>query len=288
MAHSLLRTPFFLFPLFTLAAAPGHRLTTEGKSIPLKAEKFLETKIDFGAGELNAHPNVSSGKLFEGHLSYRPSHPEPEFHYSASGPNGYLTLETHSLKKFFSEGDSKNGWEISFSPKVTHSFDIDLGACKANLDFTALPVEDLKLDLGAGECRVRFDRPNPVEMGKLDISAGASELTVEGLGNARFKKLKFDGGMGSFKLDFSGRAQGDRQAKISVGMGSIEIIFPPDLGVRVYKESGLSSVDFDPDLEKVGDDTYESSNYRSAKSRLIINLSVGLGSAELRRAESNF
>jgi len=282
--RNLLYGTVLISALLNIAASP-RRLITRDEVIDLKNEKFLETKIDFGAGELKLLPNAGSGKLFEGRLAYRPNHGQPDLHYSAGGQTGYLTLETHSLKKIFSDGDPKNQWDISFSPKVSHSFDIDIGACEAEMDFTGLPIEKLKLDLGAGEGRVRFDRPNPVVMEMLDIDAGASELEIKGLGNARFKKLKFDGGMGSFRLDFSGQTAMDGQAEISIGMGEVEIVLPRELGVRVYKEGALSSIDFDGDLEKVGDGVWETENYRTAKRRLIIDLSVGLGSAEVRRAE---
>jgi hypothetical protein len=273
-----------LLSVFLLGSSSRNRATVE-ETIELRNEKMLETRLDLGAGELKLGPKVSGGRLFEGRFSYRPRDFKPEFHYTASRQTGFLTLETRSLKKFLTDRDPKNEWEISFSPEVLHTFDLDLGACEAELDFSGLPVKELKLDLGAGECRVFFEKPNPVEMKKLEIAAGASELTVKGLGNANFNQMKFDGGLGEFRLDFSGDFTGDRQADVSVGLGEIELLFPPGLGVRVYKESGLSSVDFGPDFEEVSDGVWETGNYRRAKSRLLVKLSVGLGSAELRRAE---
>ncbi|MGH8004472.1 MAG: hypothetical protein ACRECJ_07095, partial [Limisphaerales bacterium] len=175
---------------------------------------------------------------------------------------------------------------LRFSTEVTHAFDINIGACEAKLDFSGLPIEEMAFDLGAGDCKIFFHTPNPVEMRRLEINPGASELVIIGLGNARFQKLDFDGGVGDFTLDFFGDFEGDRYADISLGLGSIEILFPPGLGVRVHKDGALSSVDFDPDLEEVSDGVWESSNYARAKNRLIIDLSIGMGSAELKRAEN--
>jgi hypothetical protein len=273
-----------LFSLFLLGSSSRNRATVE-EAIDLKNEKMLETRLDFGAGELKLGPKAASGRLFEGRFSYRPRDFKPDLHYTSSRQTGFLTLETKSLKKFLTDRDLKNEWEVSFSPQVSHAFDFDLGACEAELDFSGLPVEELKLDLGAGECRIFFEKPNPVEMEKLEISAGASELTLKGLGNANFRQLKFDGGLGEFRLDFSGDFSGERQADISVGLGEIELLFPSGVGVRVYKESGLSSIEFGADFEEVSGDVWETENYHSAKSRLVIKLSVGLGSADLRRAE---
>lgn len=262
------------------------RTVTEEKKIPLKNEKTLETTLDFGAGKLELKPLHSSANLFEGRFTFKPGKIEPEVRYSASRTVGRLDLETHSIKKLFSDQNGKNEWDLRFSTEVTHAFDIDLGACEAKLDFSGLPIEEMAFDLGAGDCEVFFHSPNPVEMKLFEVSAGASELTIIGLGNARFQKLDFDGGVGDFTLDFSGDFDGDHYADISIGLGSVEIRFPPELGVRVHEDGVLSSVDFDPDLEEVSDGIWESSNYRTAKNRLVIDLSIGMGSAELKRAEN--
>lgn len=284
----LLRT-IPLFAVMMMAAltqsAQSAQTVTEKKTIPLKGEKTLETNLDFGAGELHLRPASDAADLFEGRFTFHPGRIEPEVNYSSDRQKGRLDLKTHSIRKLFSDRNPKNEWELAFSKKVTHTFDISLGACEATLDFSGLPIEEMEFSLGAGDCDVYFHSPNPVEMDRLKIESGASQLRIAGLGNARFKKLNFDGGVGDFKLDFSGEWSGDRYADISVGLGSVEIRFPPELGVRVYKDGALSSVDFDPDLDRVSDGVWESSNYRSAKNRLIINLSVGLGSAALRRAE---
>ncbi|HXF48812.1 MAG TPA: toast rack family protein [Verrucomicrobiae bacterium] len=275
--------------LLTLALlaqnARAGRTVTEEKTIPLKNEKTLETTLDFGAGELELKSTRSSASLFEGRFTFRPGRIEPEVRYSASRTVGRLDLETHSIKKLFSDRDARNEWDVRFSTEVTHVFEINIGACEATLDFSDLPVEELSLDLGAGDCKVAFNTPNPVEMKRLEINAGASELVIFGLGNARFQRLDFDGGVGDFTLDFSGDFEGDRYAEISVGLGSIEIRFPPELGVRVHKDGAFSSVDFDPDLDEVSDGVWESSNYTRAKNRLTIDLSIGMGLAELKRAE---
>jgi len=275
----------FVMPTLTPTAL-ARRTVTEQKTIPLKNEKTLETSLDFGAGEVELKPLSGRVNLFEGHFTFRPGKIEPEVRYSASRTVGRLDLETHSIKKFFSDNDARNEWDLRFSTEVTHAFDIDVGACEAKLDFSGLPIEEMLFDLGAGDCEIFFHAPNPVEMKRLEINAGASELTIIGLGNARFQNLNFDGGMGDFTLDFSGDLDGDRHADISVGLGSVEIRFPPELGVRVHKDGALSSVDFDPDLEEVSDGVWESSNYSRAKNRLTIELSIGMGSAELKRAEN--
>ncbi|MCI0595617.1 MAG: toast rack family protein [candidate division Zixibacteria bacterium] len=284
LSRALQTAAFLLIPALTQTAFAG-RTVTEEKTIPLKGEKTLETTLDFGAGELELKSTGRSANLFEGRFTFRPGRIEPEVRYSASRTVGRLDLETHSIKKFFSDNNARNEWDLRFSTEVTHAFDINLGACEAKLDFSGLPLEELAFDLGAGDCKIFFNAPNPVEMKRLEINAGASELAIFGLGNARFQKLDFDGGMGDFTLDFSGDFEGDRRADISVGLGSVEIRFPPDLGVRVHKDGALSSVDFDPDLEEVSDGVWESSNYARAKSRLVIDLSIGMGSAELKRAE---
>ncbi len=283
LSRTLWMTVLLMVVTLTHPALAG-RTVTEERTVPLKNEKTLETTIDFGAGELELKALSGPSNLFEGRFTFRPGHIEPEVRYSVSRTIGRLDLEAHSIKKFFSDNNARNEWELCFSTEVTHAFEVNIGACEAKLDFSGLPIEELAFDLGAGDCKIFFNTPNPVEMKRLEVNAGASELAIFGLGNAHFQKLDFDGGVGDFTLDFSGDFDGDRYADISIGLGSVEIRFPPELGMRVYKDGALSSVDFDPDLEEVSDGIWESSNYARAKSRLTIDLSIGMGSAELKRA----
>jgi hypothetical protein len=90
-------------------------------------------------------------------------------------------------------------------------------------------------------------------------------------------------GVGSFTLDFTGEFDFEASAEISVGLGSIEIILPEGIGVRVEAEDNwLSSIDLPRrDFDRVDDDIYETENFDAADGKLIIQLEIGLGSADI-------
>jgi ferredoxin len=63
--------------------------------------------------------------------------------------------------------------------------------------------------------------------------------------------MKFEGGVGSYILDFSGSLENEVEVDIKVGLGSITISIPDDIGVKIfYEESFISSIDFPKDIKE--------------------------------------
>ena len=67
-------------------------------------------------------------------------------------------------------------------------------------------------------------------------------LRFSNLGNANFRSLTFQGGAGSYELDFSGQMQEDATVLVQVGLSNLTISVPDDLDVRVRVEGGLSNI----------------------------------------------
>ncbi len=194
----------------------------------------------------------------------------------------YFATETigHHLSDW---KDVDNDFEFSFSPNVELRLNLDIGASETHFDFSDLSVSEMDLNVGAADAEVSFPTLNGAEMKYLTIDAGASKLHVYNLGNARFDDMKFNGGVGSFLLDFTGDLDHEASAEISVGLGSLKIVLPRDIGVRIESEENwLSSIDFPKrGFTKVKDDVYETDNFKSAKGRLTLYLDVGLGSTDV-------
>jgi hypothetical protein len=205
-----------------------------------------------------------------------------DLHESHDRADLYFATETigHHLSDW---KDVDNDFEFSFSPDVQLRLNMDIGASETHFDFSDLSISEMDLNVGAADAEVSFPTLNGTEMRYLTIDAGASKLRVYDLGNARFNDMKFNGGVGSFLLDFTGDLDHEASAEISVGLGSLKIVLPRDIGVRVESEENwLSSIDFSKrKLSRVEDDVYETENFRSAKGRLIIYLDVGIGSTDI-------
>jgi predicted membrane protein len=92
--------------------------------------------------------------------------------------------------------------------------------------------------------------------------------------------------MGDFTLDFTGEFDYEAEAQISVGMGSIEIILPSELAVRLEtEENWFNSIDIPRSrFHKVRgrDGIWETENWDKAGGRLTLILDIGMGSADIR------
>jgi hypothetical protein len=84
-------------------------------------------------------------------------------------------------------------------------------------------------------------------------------------------------------LDFRGELKHRAYVDIDVGLGSLTILLPENLGVRIKKEgSFLSTFSIDADnFEEVESKAYESENFGKTEGELILDIEIGLGSVEI-------
>ena len=257
------------------------------KKIELKGEKHLAVKMDIGAGIIDLKRN-KTGDVLNAEVEYYPKKFEVDIDYQRSKDQGKLYLESKSKKGKGIDIDTEdNYWYLEFSDKIPISFEINVGACEADFDFTGLKIDNLDMDLGASSVEVDFRKPNSERISKINIDVGASELTITGLGNANFEEFSFDGGVGDFTLDFLGEFEHRAYVEIEVGLGSLTILIPKDAGVQIKSESSfLSSVCIDErDFDEVEDDLYESDNFGETEKELVFDIEVGLGSVEVEYIE---
>jgi hypothetical protein len=64
----------------------------------------------------------------------------------------------------------------------------------------------------------------------------------------------------------------------------LTIVVPDEVGARVlYEKNLLSHIDLDRDFSASGEDEYVTDNYESARGRMNIRISSGLGNITVRR-----
>lgn len=179
---------------------------------------------------------------------------------------------------------NRGSWNLDFSDAVPISFEVELGVGKGTFDLSGLQVKDFNLSTGASDVTVTFNTPNQESIENINIETGLSRFVGEKLGNANFRHLNFQGGVGTYTLDFSGQLQHEVDVEIDVGMGSITIIVPSNIGARVfYKQNWLSSIDLEDEFTNEGEGEYRSANYATAEGKMNIRIGSGLGSIKLRR-----
>lgn len=266
---------------FSITFAKKRHLEKIHKEIKFQGEKNLTVKIDFGGGVIDLEKN-KLGNILDAEIEEE-NPDEIDIDYDKIGDKGELYLDSKSKLRHLDFDLDDNYWHLGFPDKIPISFEIDVGACEGEFDFTGLKIDNLDLDLGASSTEITFGKPNPERISKFNLDVGASELKIKGLGNANFDELSFDGGVGDFTLDFSGELKHKAYVDIDVGLGSLTILLPEDIGVRIRREgSFLSSFSIDEDeFEKVESNIYESDNFGKTEGELILDIEVGLGSVEI-------
>ena len=178
-------------------------------------------------------------------------------------------------------GDRTGELHLDLSPTVPVDLSLELGAVEADLDLSGLRVDQLRVESGASEAEVRFDKPNADRMRSLDLRVGAAGLRALRLGNANAGEVRVQAGIGDVDLDFGGAWLQDVALSVQVALGDVELHVPRDVGVRLEVQRLLASVDAG-DLVKRGD-AYYSDNWDRATRRLRITSKTTFGSLRFDR-----
>lgn len=241
-------------------------------------EKELKVKVEYAAGGLQL---IKAKEDLLCRLSRRHAGDglSPRIQYQKNGTTGFLSVgmmqeETINLADF---GDQD--WTFELTDKIPLSLNVELGASKSSFDFTGLRVRDLSVSLGASSSTIEFKTANRDRMNKLQIEAGVSKLTAVGLCNANFERFEFEGGVGSYILDFSGHLSESSRARVSVGVGKVMIRIPKSVPVRLrVDENFFSSVRLDDTrLVRTRGNTYVSEDFDESKSYLDLKIEAGIG-----------
>lgn len=295
------RFPAAAIPVALLLALLAAPVRAERRTVDLESAKEVNLEILFGAGELRILPGAPGGKV-EVELRHASGAEEAAIEYAHEGRVGNLRLscgdedaraflEDENFKiTFDSDRDRRSGrdgakaegeeppheWEISLPADVSFSILIATGASENEIDLSGVRVRHLELKAGAGEVALRFDRPNPVPGGTLHIDTAVSKLEATGLGNGGFRKVRFNGGLGDYRLDFGGRQTQDVLAEVKMGLGKLHLRLPRSLGLKVdCSERALTGLEVDG-LRRRGD-LLVSDNAESADHQMVMELASGLG-----------
>ena len=274
----------------------AEELKHERHNIPLKDEKELDVKIEFGLGDLELKSGTTEGYILESEMTYSRDEFKPIVDYKVVGNRARLKLYTEEDKGRdihfdFGKGKRKHGfstenhWDLRFTNRLPISFDIEMGLGKGDLDFSGLRVSNFKLECGMSDVTVQFKDENAEDIRSFSIETGLGSLEAYGLGNTNMERFNVECGLGSTFLDFSGNFKHNAKGRVTVGLGSIEIIVPKDVGVEVEAErSFLSSISLE-DFDEIDDNVFRSENWRDTKYKIYMVVEIGLGSININWAK---
>lgn len=249
-------------------------------------EKELKVKVEYAAGDFSVR-KVQEDKLYVIQSKTGETSIAPKVSYYKSGSTGFLNLEMDQNTSVDMFDFGKQNWSLEFSDKIPMSYNFELGACNGEFDFTGLRVKDLTLSMGASRANVYFRSPNRDQIYLMKIEAGASKMMMSGLCNANFEKMEFEGGVGSYILDFSGELKRDARANITVGLGKVTIKVSRNANVKLRTdESFFSTCNIsDADFEKKQNGLYLSRNFNSEIPVLDLRVEAGLGKVNIVTTE---
>lgn len=260
----------------------------------------MDLRVEYAAGRLEIGP-AEEGLLYQARLRYRGDSFRPLRSYELSdgtarvrlGLEGRdresdLDLNWRSLKNLdLDDLDEEMGdgrLAVGVGRTVPTSLEVTVGAAEVEMELGGLPLTGLRINTGASETTVRFDAPNPVEMERMEVRSGAAEMELLELANAGLGRMRVEGAVGDVTLDFTGEWRRDMDVTVKMGLGSLSLRIPADVGVRLRKSSLLSSFS-GFGLEKAEDGSYRSDNWSAARHRLELSVDAAFGSIDVRRVD---
>ncbi len=275
------------------AARPDGHAQESGRvqEIGRTTEKEIKVVLASSFGNVSISRG-ESGKIVSVESQTAPEEPPRiDLEYTVRNRIGYLEInlgqdskETPGKKGGIHIGNIDHGtWTLQFSDALPISFDIELGVGRGTFEMTGLQVKDFNLSTGASEVELAFDEPNPLEIENLNIESGMSRFDGRNLSNARFKRFRFQGGVGSYTLDFGGTLKNEVDVDVEVGLGFATIIIPNEVGARVlYEKNWVSRLDCDADFQNNAENEYLTTNFYRVPGKMNITLDSGLGSIKIR------
>ncbi|MGH7483941.1 MAG: toast rack family protein [Longimicrobiales bacterium] len=237
-------------------------------------EEALRVEVEYGIGELSITP-AAGDMLYRARLRYDANTFEPEIDYES----GELHVGIDGDDGVNIRGDEAGELALELGTGVPLTLDLKFGAVEANLELGGLHLHDVSIATGASETTLRFSHPNPVRMESLEVDAGAAAIRLYGLGNANAERFSFEGGMADVLLDFGGAWRANASARIAMGLGSVTVRVPRNIGVSIQKSSFFASFDADGFVSRGSE--YFSANWDDAEYRLEIDVDSALGSVDI-------
>jgi len=260
----------FAFP----AGAQSWRSVTMSRQVA--GEEEVDVRVRFGVGRLSIRPG-EPGALYRMHLSYDEETFEPVARYEGGRLDLGVEGTKHSIR--WRKEDTQE-MDLFLTREVPMDLDLEFGAVRADLDLGGLQMTRLKLHTGASESKVDISELNPIRMSDASLEVGAADFHVINLGNLNSEVINVDAGVGKVVLDFQGDWQGDATTvSVDMGLGALELRFPKGLGVRLMKDTFLTSLDSEG-LVKRGN-SYYSVDWEEAEHQLTVTVDAAFGSIDV-------
>lgn len=270
--------PRRLVPILLLVACAAPAAAQDWKTISstrrLAGESALEVDIEYAAGELSVGPGAA-GVLYSADMRYDAGIFDPSIRFAAGRLR--IGIDGDEIRGGNHEAGSL---DLALSRDVPLDLDLKFGAGRAEVELGGLKLRSASLATGASETIIRFSEPNAVQAEELEVHVGAARFELQGIGNAAARRLDVQGGVGEVILDFTGAWRRDMDVDVKMGLGSLRLVLPRGLGVRVRKDGILAS--FDSQRFTKRGEHYYSEGWEEAEHRVTVDIDAAFSSIEVR------
>ena len=257
----------------------------------IKKYDRLRVYLDCSIGNLVMKPS-NNKYIITGNIDYNSTLAKPSVKLTNKNNISRLDLKIKADKIIKSDNkslvnslieDGNDNYKINFEMPTKMSTDMNLnfGLGKVDLDFTGIRIAQLIMNCGLSDVTLVNTKSNIINCENIQISTGISDFNSTGLGNFNSSNYSFDVGMGSAEIDMSGSANKNSNLKIDVTVGSLELKLPKNTNIELLIEKNMLSSINVKGLISSGDGKYTSKDIRERWSTMKIEISVGLGSADI-------
>jgi hypothetical protein len=236
-------------------------------------ERTLSVDVEYAAGQLRITP-ADAGTLYQMNLRYDADVFQPRVAYNAGRLR--VGMDDATIRG----RNMKSGLlDLRLTPDVPVQLELGFGAADAEIELGGVRVRNAAIKTGASRTRLNVATPNPESCRALTLEVGAARFEALGLGNLNAQRIHLQGGVGDVTLDFSGTWQQDMRGTIEMGLGTLSLVVPRGLGVRIRKTGLLASFD-SQGLVKRGD-VYYSEDWETAGHKLSLDIEAAFGSIKV-------
>lgn len=234
---------------------------------PLNEARASSLDLDLAEGNL-AIDRLTGGEplLVGGTLEYYENGGLPARRFTSMGGHARLalTVGTDPRPRWrlpWEACNADNDWQLRLNPVVVYEIAARTGGGNLNLDLSGLLVNRMTAETGGGNAEIRL--PNNAVNLSAAVKTGAGRIVVE------------------IGTDTKGR----NSLTIENGAGSVEILVPAGLAVKLVATSGVGAVRVDPSLVETDVGTYQSMHYDTNENRITIQVTNGAGSVSVQTTQ---
>jgi hypothetical protein len=242
----------------------------------VRGEKQLRVELEYAAGRLELMAG-NPATLYQSRIRYDADLFESRTEYDAPAGRLRIGVTADDLPEDVDLDSYPQSLQLALSPAVPLILDLEFGMAVADLDLGGLALSSAHVKTGGSQSRIVFTKPNRVACDRFEIAVGAAELLVAQLGNAHCRHVDFTGGAGEMVLDFTGSwlQDYDTRANVTVGLGSLTLRLPSDVGISIEMTRFLAAFE-EQGFTKSGS-RLVSANYDHAPVKLDLELHAILG-----------